>query len=272
MDSATVYADCVAGLSNAALSAKFSAATQAVKDEADLYAVRAAASELHLFQAAAWGDGDQLVLQDLTKSEFVGLYDGQMSSTNGNGRNHYDRLRMTELGICPFCGFGHVSTLDHFASKARYPAFSVLPINLVPACADCNKGKGSAPIEAGSAMPHPYFEESRIESDTWLFCDVLQTQPVTTSYRAETPAHWPAALSGRVQRYFSELELAGRYAVQSASHLANIKAFLRKLMPDELQWYLSRKAVGFPYPNTWEAALYAGLLRSPWFMQEGYRL
>ena len=271
MKRATVYSDCVGGLADAALSARFIVAEAAVAAVSQLYAARAASNELHLFQAAHWGNGDQIVLADLTKKEFVGLYDDQMSDAKGGGRKHYDQLKMTELGICPLCGFGHVSTLDHFAAKARYPAFSVLPINLVPACFDCNKKMGAGVIETDSAMPHPYFEEERVEIETWLICDVEHTQPVTVTYRAETPVHWGDGLSKRVRNHFKELNLATRYAVQAGSHLATIKGFLAGLAPADLQWYVGRKVNAIERPNEWESALYAGLLRSAWFMQVGYR-
>lgn len=272
MNRATVYVDCVGSLSNAALSAKFTEAALAVAEASELYAQRAAISELHHFPVAAWGNYDQIVLANLTKKDFVDLYDGQMSKGKGGGRSHYDQLRMTELGICPLCGFGHVSTLDHFAAKARYPVFSVLPINLVPACTDCNKKMGAGVIGVETTMPHPYFEEARIETETWLLCDVQDTNPVTVTYRVETPADWSEGLCKRVRHHFSELELAARYAVQAGSHLANVKDFLADLEPADLQTFIGRRVNRFPRPNEWEAALYAGLFRSQWFMQDGYRL
>lgn len=272
MNSATVYADCVGGFSNAVLSAKFTAAALAVEEAYERYAQRAAIGELHQFPAALWGNDDQIVLANLTKKDFVDLYDGQMSNGNGGGRSHYDQLRMTELGICPLCGFGHVATLDHFAAKARYPVFSVLPINLVPACTDCNKKMGAGVIGVETTMPHPYFEEARIETETWLLCDVQETNPVTVTYRVEPPADLSEGLCKRVRHHFSELELAARYAVQAGSHLANVKNFLSDLTPADLQTFIGRRVNRFPRPNEWEAALYAGLFRSQWFMQDGYRL
>jgi len=194
-----------------------------------------------------------------------------MSSVSGRGRSHYDKLRLTELGICPFCGFGHVSTLDHFAAKSRYPAFSVLPINLVPSCSDCNKGKGSGLITSETEIPHPYFEDSRIETDGWLICNVVETSPVTVVYQTRFPADWDNSLSRRVQNYFTDLKLASRYGVQAASYLAGIKEFLSALTTTDLEWYINKKAHSYEYPNEWEAALYAGLARSQWFIETGYR-
>jgi len=268
---ATVYSDCVAGVTAAELSVRFNSAIQVVDAASGQYTLHAENKQLHMLNSCDWGNGEQVILANITKSEFVALYDDQMSNAKGTGRSHYDRLRLTKLGICPFCGFGHVSTLDHFAAKSRYPAFSVLPINLVPSCADCNKGKGSGVITLETEMPHPYFEDSRVETDGWLFCDVIETLPVTVTYRMETPLNWDDRLSRRVRNYFTELKLASRYAVQAASHLSGTKEFFRDLTSVELEWYLNKKANSYKYSNEWEAALYAGLVRSQWFLQTGYQ-
>jgi hypothetical protein len=268
---ATVYSDCVAGVAVTELSTRFNAAIQVVDAASGQYALYAENKQLHMLSPCNRGEGGQVILAEITKSEFVALYDDQMSSARGTGRPHYDKLRLTKLGICPFCGFGHVSTLDHFAAKSRYPAFSVLPINLVPSCADCNKGKGSGLIEVETEMPHPYFEDSRVETDNWLFCDVIETLPVTVIYRTQLPLNWGDSLSRRMQNYFTELKLASRYAVQAASYLVGVKEFLRSLSAIDLEWYINKKANSYEHSNEWEAALYAGLARSQWFMQTGYR-
>ncbi|MGE8704920.1 MAG: HNH endonuclease [Achromobacter sp.] len=271
LNRSTVYSDCVAGLGAGELSDRFIAASEFVDAVSEQYASRAESKQLHMLVPCDWGHGEQVVLTDITKSEFVALYDNQMSNAKGSGRSHYDKLRLTKLGICPLCGFGHVSTLDHFAAKSRYPAFSVLPINLVPSCSDCNKDKGASLITVDGEMPHPYFEEPRVETDIWLMCDVIEALPVTVVYRAQFPLFWDESLKRRMENYFSGLKLAARYAVQAGSYLADAKSFLSKLSEEDLRWYLESKAASYERPNEWEAALYAGLTRSMWFKQAGYR-
>ncbi|RYE43571.1 MAG: hypothetical protein EOP24_27905 [Hyphomicrobiales bacterium] len=261
----------MAGVTAAELSTRLIAASQNVETAAGQYAVHAANKQLHMLTSCGWGEGTQIILPNITKSEFVALYDDQMSNANGGGRSHYDKLRLTKLGICPFCGFGHVSTLDHFAAKSRYPAFSVLPINLVPSCSDCNKGKGASLITVETDMPHPYFEDSCIEIDKWLTCEVVESLPVTVSYTAQFPLTWGESLSTRMKNYFTELKLASRYAVQAASYMAGAKEFLADMSEVDLQWYINKKLNSYTHPNGWEAALYAGLARSQWFMEFGYK-
>lgn len=271
LNRANVYSDCVTGVTVAELSSRLNAASQIVEVASGQYSLHAENKQLHMLSPCDWGNGEQVILNNITKSEFVALYDDQMSDAKGSGRSHYDKLRLTRLGICPFCGFGHVSTLDHFAPKSRYPEFSVLPINLVPSCSDCNKGKGSGLITSETEIPHPYFEDSRIETDGWLICDVVETSPITVVYRTNFPENWDNSLIRRVCNYFTELKLASRYGVQAASYLAGIKEFLSTMDAVDLQWYINRKAHSYKYPNEWEAALYAGLARSQWFIETGYR-
>jgi len=46
---------------------------------------------------------------------------------------------------CPYCGFGQVQDLDHHLPKAVFKPFSIFPLNLVPSCATCNRGKTRKP-------------------------------------------------------------------------------------------------------------------------------
>lgn len=270
MSHTVVYADCVAGVKIAETSNRLNAANKAVNAMSELYSLYARSNRLHMLIPCGLGAGEQVILSDITKSEFVSLYSKQMSGKNGSGRSHYNKLRMVNGGICPFCGIGHVSTLDHFLAKSRYPAFSVLPINLVPSCADCNGGKGSGIIDYNTEMSHPYFEDSRVETERWLVCDVVEKLPVTVVYRIQFPRDWGNPLSLRVKNYFTDLKIASRYAVQAASYLVSVKDYLSDLDSVNLESYINRKANSYKRPNEWDAALYAGLARSDWFMKIGY--
>jgi hypothetical protein len=45
--------------------------------------------------------------------------------------------------ICPYCGIGECSTLDHYAPKTVWPEFSVYSKNLIYVCFSCNRIKSS---------------------------------------------------------------------------------------------------------------------------------
>jgi 5-methylcytosine-specific restriction endonuclease McrA len=131
----------------------------------------------------------QQVLGGMTKSEFTDLYRVQMVGEGKPGRKYYDQLMMlAPLQKCPYCGFGQASTLDHFLSKARYPAFSVLSTNLVPACTDCNKGKGASAVTQEIQTLHPYFEQDVIETEPWLYAEVIECAPPAARYFVQPPS------------------------------------------------------------------------------------
>lgn len=46
-------------------------------------------------------------------------------------------------GICQYCGVNRPKTMDHYLPISDYPEYSVLGINLIPCCQDCNKKKHS---------------------------------------------------------------------------------------------------------------------------------
>lgn len=61
--------------------------------------------------------------------------------------------------FCPYCEIVKVQTLDHFLDKSTYPNLAVLPLNLVPACVDCNRPRPNGIVTNGErCLMHPYFD------------------------------------------------------------------------------------------------------------------
>lgn len=275
VDPGVVYASCVSGVVGADLTARFNAVTADMILLSDLYEARATTNELHLFPSSPWGDGAAQVLGELTKDELTALYTDHMAKRDQPARSYYDQIKsLAPLGKCPFCGFGHVSTLDHFLAKARYPSFSVLPINLIPACTDCNKGKGAGVLNAKNQIPHPYFEGSRIETDAWLYASVRETYPATAAFSVIPPENWPVELARRVVNYVRDLNLTTRFAIEAASELVELSDILSQ--SETHQWvseYLRMMAQTERQhrKNSWKAALYEALSGSTWYREGGYR-
>lgn len=115
----------------------------------------------------------------------------------------------------------------------------------------------------------------QVEQDEWLVAAVVETSPVTAKYSIAVPAHWPDDLRCRVTNYFSEFDLAVRYAVESASELVSVSAYLRALQSPNLRRDHLRR-VAFEERgisrNGWKTALYAALAASDWYCDLGYGL
>ena len=275
MDTKTVYESCVSEVLDPALNTRLTDAKTVLLDIGSQYISRAPLNELHLSDASKWGKEDQIVVAGLTKKELTGLYSTHMVKSEDMARTFYDKLMLAPQSRCPYCGFGQVSTLDHFLPKSYYPAFSVLPANLVPSCKDCNTGKGSGKLTANNQVAHPYFESDQIEKELWLHVVVHHTSPASVEYIIRTPLDWPPDLAARVINHFRDLDLASRYGVQAGREVISIASYLDKLTtPDSVRKHLriTSEVEMELHKNSWEAALYAGLAASDWYCDGGWRL
>jgi hypothetical protein len=270
----TLFRACTEGVSDDELATRLKAAESLMAASAANYDSKALAHQFDLLPASKKGHQDQLVIAGLTKSELTSLYSTHMVALSKPARTFYDQLLMlAPHGKCPFCGFGHARTLDHFLSKARYPAYSVLPNNLVPACADCNTIK-SSPVATQNSIPiHPYFEGSSVETDAWLFAEVSESNPVLAKFFIRPPLQWPDELKSRLDCYFKSLKLASRFSVEAASEIVSISSYLTELSPkvERIRHLeLSAKLERTLKINSWRTALYEALASNIWFHEKGY--
>ncbi|OAI01245.1 hypothetical protein A1353_18550 [Methylomonas methanica] len=272
---ADVYDACVSGIDDPLSASRFRSARADVITNFQQYDSLANANQLFTLKASSRANKTQHVLAGLTKEDFVDFYSKQMVGENKPGREYYNQMRMlAPLGKCPLCGFGQVSTLDHFLSKARYPSFSVLCANLVPTCSDCNKEKGASEVKNDTQLLHPYFESPIIESAPWLFAKVVKSEPATVSYFVQPPDSWPEDLIQRVANYFKDLDLARRFAIEAATEITGLEYLLDEFETSVLrQEHLERvaRAERKMRENSWKAALYEALATSNWFQNGGYR-
>lgn len=97
-----------------------------------------------------------------------------------------DRIRRPAVPFnsCPMCGSLGGRSLDHALPRRRFPEFSILRENLVPACEICNSGEKGGTYRGRwpERFIHPYYDRWasralwRIQFDPDL--DVLQFEPV----------------------------------------------------------------------------------------------
>ena len=274
-----VFEDCISRIGNAGKAIDFQNAKHLI-DDAEIAYLTAARNHV-LYQIPPSGEkNDEMLFGGLSKSDVKSLYSGQMVPAGKPARAHYDKLILSApLRRCPFCGFGRATTLDHFLSKSNYPWLSIVPINLIPACKDCNQGKGaSVARSAHDQVLHPYFESDALENDQWLFAAVVESTPLSIEYRADPPNHWSEDLKNRVEKHFSEFDLKERFSIEAASELATLKYVLHPLFSVAgrvgVQQHLLTVASGEKenFQNSWKTALYQSLAKSDWYIDGGYSL
>jgi hypothetical protein len=226
-------------------------------------------------QAANAGTACSLAASDfgvpnVSKAEMGWLYDVRMVKRTA-GRVIYETLRAAAHdGLCCICGVRPASTLDHFLAKNAYHSLAVNPLNLIPACFECNHGKGSGTRDT----PHPYFDDFHL--DVWLDADVVPTSPCAIKFSVKPPNAWSPSLATRVDTHFREFELGGLYASQAGRHLAGNRQLLRQTLSradvDAVQTLLEymRDSWAAVNPNCWEAAMYRALAASQWYCSGGF--
>ena len=264
------FSTCISRVRDAELRARLQAVAGEIHNAS--YAFEAAACLTHVHTLRSAADVGGLV----SREEMSKVYTQRMAKIGAPGREIYDELLSAPAhGRCPLCGHRRVSTLDHYLPKANFPALAVAPLNLIPACSDCNKAKGDfIPLTDEDEILHPYFDN--LEEESWLRAAVVESVPAAVRFFVDPPMHWTATLRERVSRHFSIFGLAALYGSQAADELLNLRYYLRMIREvggvDAVNSYLleraeSSAAVG---QNSWRTATYRAFAASEWFCAGGF--
>lgn len=219
---------------------------------------------------------DDVVGEWVSGADMEKLYTQTLSREGSKARPFYDALRGSAPNdICPYCAQRTVSTLDHYLPKSIYPVLAVAPINLVPACGDCNKVKlDFQPLTAEDQILSPYFDD--VTADVWLSARVQDDagRPVVQFF-ANPPAAWPSELAARLNTHLRNLKLPALYTAHAAEELVTVRDLLQRLCKAGgasdvrarcLEEEEMRRSV---HLNGWQAAFYRALADSTWFCSVG---
>lgn len=271
LDAEDVFTACISRIRDQGLRQRMVDVTDTIVGASEEFDDAAAHNRLHLIARQAMVGG--LV----STAEMEAVYTNRMAKKGAPGRDAYDTLfTSAPQGKCPLCGHRTVSTLDHHLPKAHYPALAVVPLNLVPACGDCNKAKlASLPSTASEETLHPYFDD--ITGDRWLYADVIEEEPAALRFFVNAPAHWGAVLAARVGLHFRTLGLAKLYAAEAADELLNIRhqlqiihatggaEMVRAEMEDRAE---SSRMIRL---NGWRTVTFEAFAENAWFCGGGFR-
>lgn len=245
--------------------------------------------ELDTFKAAeldylSKGPGAQLYLIEeslgvgdwIDGPEMTHLYDRTFVRKTGPTRHIYNLLKLSAIGgICPLCNQRVVSTLDHQLAKAHHPALTITPINMVPACKDCNSDTVVRRATSQEEQTlHPYFDAA--DHDIWLEATLIQETPPALVFSANPPSTWTPMLRAMVASHFHVFGLGTLYSVHAAGELVNVShdVCMNAMHMDSLtiQSHLRQQAANrrFVQKNSWQGAMYQALADSNWFCGGGY--
>jgi len=266
----SAYTTCISRVRDPVLAARLSAATTTIVKASAAFDHAAAQGTLHQIPSIA------IVAPDITTEEMGKVYTQRMARNGGPGRDIYDEIfGSSPQGRCPLCAQRPVATLDHHLPKAHFPALAVAPLNLLPACSDCNKAKLDAiPTCAEEVALHPYYDD--LGDDVWLVARVVERRPTALRFRVAVPAAWSPVLAARVLNHFRSLGLAALYASEAAEELINIRHQLITLRASHaaagVRHELQRRALSCAIgrQNGWRAAAYRAWHASNWFCGGGF--
>ncbi len=275
---APVYAACVQGVGNMSTQAICNAISMQVGQQELAYDQLASMGLLYQWAHHPRGDDHLAVIGHVTRGDFKGLYTGQMVRRGTAARFFYDKIKTSAPNnICPYCGLGSVESLDHFLPKSHYSSLSVLPLNLIPACNDCNREKLDSVMTSTSLSSHPYFEEERVFQEEWLSARIVQSAKPIAEFQVVAPSTWAPAMTQRVLNHFNNFDLARRYSTQAAERMivyaAGIHDISNTASAADIDVHLHRIArtelcLGV---NSWQAALAKAVADDIWFRTEGYK-
>ncbi|WP_426484623.1 HNH endonuclease [Flavobacterium sp. 2] len=268
---AEVFPICVSTVGNAAFRGRLTACQTLINNAENEFENKITKGLVHTILT------ETLVNGNVTNEDLKKLYTGQMVA-KPQGRAYYDKLIMSApQGICPLCSHGEATTLDHYLPKTKFPRLSVVPINLVPSCKDCNTGKlADCPTGPTDETLHPYFDN--IENEKWLIAEVNKTDPLSLKFGVSAHPRWSALLSARVVSHLHCFDLKKLYASQAARRLSGMKYNLERIFSTPagtagVKKYLADEADSYEHVNlnSWESAMYRALAEDDWFCSGGFR-
>lgn len=162
-------------------------------------------------------------------------------------------------------------------AEGALPCSRGRPLNLVPACSDCNKAKLDArPATIEDVPLHPYYDD--LGEAIWLQATVMESAPAAVRFGITRPAGWDDTLAARVANHFRTLGLGRLFASEAADELVNVRhqlAMLRNADSDDaVREELGRRmaSCAVARPNGWRAATYRAWHGSDWFCDGGFLL
>jgi hypothetical protein len=269
LNAKAVFKLCIGRIRDAGLKVRLESIADVIGRASVQYDTCASTGDLHQLTP------DSDVAACVTNAEMVAVYKGRFAASGSPGRKFYDRIRaLSKTGVCPLCGVGKVTTLDHQLPKTRFSCFTVTPNNLVPACKDCQDSKGRSYPTSRQRQPiHPYFDN--FESEQWLNASI-QTAPVPAfSFHVVRPPAWSTEMAERAKHHLRTYGLPRLYSMNAASEMASRRAtferqFVQGTLKDELE--IQAGELLSIRKNSWLAATYVACARSSWFYGGGFRL
>lgn len=211
------------------------------------------------------------IQNNITNSDMKMLYKNKFAHKGQPGYELYNRIKSIPAnGICPLCGHRQVSTIDHYLPQSSYTSYILTPVNMIPACADCNKNKlDEASNSEEENFIHPYFDD--IDNIPWLDAYLIEQEPPCLIYKVSTDLNISNTLKKRIKKQFTVLKLSELYSIMAAEVISGLKYHLNKIATTEgtdgVRRYLNEHYESYKeyQVNSWQTVAYKTLANNYWF-------
>lgn len=203
--------------------------------------------------------------------EMVNLFERGLQAKNGPGRWFYEEVASAAPNEqCPYCGERRVESIDHYLPKTDYSTLAVDPRNLVPACSDCNRFKGSyRPSQDKAAVLHPYFDS--VDSFRWLYAELEESRPPRVRFKVKTEHVQDEVTAARIGAHFRVFKLGDLYASHAGQTIRRLERRLPKVFREKGAWGVREQLWDEAEihsdgrANSWARALHECLAESDWY-------
>jgi hypothetical protein len=193
----------------------------------------------------------------------------------GRLEDYRDRLKLN-AELCPYCGFGPITDLDHHLPRSKYKAHAIYARNLIPCCHPCNNLKRTKAGEnPDGQFSHVYFGEYPEAGFLTAETTVLPTGLVV-NFSVNHIATLDPNEFERLHFQFTTLNLNMRYKVPVNTFLGTLRTSIESfaaLGSPALKAFLERCHLASCRdfgPNHWQSALLKGLADSNDFCSGGF--
>lgn len=158
---------------------------------------------------------------------------------------------------CPYCMISAHSTFDHYLDKSDYPEFSLLSLNLIPACAECNSLKQSLKCDSSGNRLFVNFIFDKLPSYPFLKYDIDIEGGEIVLKRIYLEFQDKKSINKIIMNHFDKLDLINRLKDQFDVEMSTLvdecnenkseKDEIEKLLKNKLYSWEKNKGV-----NNWE--------------------
>lgn len=181
---------------------------------------------------------------------------------------------------CPYCGYGPIEELDHFLQRGHFKLFSIFPLNLIPSCGACNRGKRKKPsANLAEHQVHVYLEDLSAYDFLRVVAEIdPETGGLQTTYLIDAPVEMPDDVRDRLIHHLEEFDLQSRYKKQVNIFLGEMEFMITSSFESGGAEGLRQCLVGTANAlkkrfgsNDWRTALMRGLAQCEAFCLGGFR-